>query len=476
MTVSAMLKATERLNSSAVNLGYDQGQRWTFFNRSSGAVYANKECDCSSLCGAVARLGGYNVNLSDPFYTGNFTARLKAAGFSAISCKGWTSTKLYNSVRPGDFLIGPGHVLFIYTPSKWFSAEADERGASTGGAAGDQSGKEVRLRAPYMRSRGWEFILRPPADSGGGGGGGVGGGGGQNGSTPEPTPPPPDDPKFPKTENEFIDLISPWAVDSERIYGVCAATILAQAILESGWGGSRLATEANALFGVKYSSSWPKPGNPYVSGSITMYTKEYTSSGVEYYVTDDFCAYGNWRNSLLDHGLFLNNPRYIPALEGYRSTGNIDAYCQGIHNAGYATDPEYANKLINVINTNNLRQFARLPANIPTTSATTTVPPDTNTTTTTTVPPIPPPVESMVFPTPGDWYMGPNAMREGPSDDATGWLIWRQDRGSVGTGFRKWYDRLRRSGHDILGTAVEGGTIVVEDQDTNVASIQPDQQ
>ena len=160
MGIQEMLLAARNFAKPAFNLGYDQGQRWTFFNRQTNETYPNKETDCSSLSGAVAKLGGYNVDLSDPFYTGNFEARMKAAGFQSINVRGWGATKLFESVKPGDFILGPGHVVFVISPREWLSAEADERGRKNGGASGDQSGKEVRVRGPYARSRGWTCILR----------------------------------------------------------------------------------------------------------------------------------------------------------------------------------------------------------------------------------------------------------------------------------------------------------------------------
>ena len=81
------------------NTGYDQWQRWSFFNRVTKRIKPNAEGDCSSVCGAIAVLGGFPVNLSDPFYTGTFRQRLVAAGFTAERYTG------RHQVKRGRFLL-----------------------------------------------------------------------------------------------------------------------------------------------------------------------------------------------------------------------------------------------------------------------------------------------------------------------------------------------------------------------------------
>ena len=165
MTIQKMNEACDRLASASINVGYDQWQRWSFFNRATKELIANKEGDCSSTSGAIAALGGYPVNLSDPYWTGNFVERMAQAGFSSINVTGWGPGALYPALRSGDFLIGPGHVVYVREPNRWWSAEADEEGSSHGGVGGDQTGREARFREPYMRSRGWTNIVRPPASA-----------------------------------------------------------------------------------------------------------------------------------------------------------------------------------------------------------------------------------------------------------------------------------------------------------------------
>lgn len=160
MSLTKMNAYADLLNAS--NVGYDQYERFSFNPARDGlSVIPNRECDCSSSCAAIAKAGGFNVDMRDPIYTGNFKNKLVEAGFSALDVRGWSQSKLYAAVSEGDFLLGPGHVVYIRERNRWWSAENDERGRKSGGATGDQTGMEARYRNPYMRSRGWEWILRP---------------------------------------------------------------------------------------------------------------------------------------------------------------------------------------------------------------------------------------------------------------------------------------------------------------------------
>lgn len=153
MTIARLQKAADKLEATRV--GYDQSQRWSFFDRTTRTLRPGGECDCSSGCGAIAALAGYPVRLADPFSTANFVQRFVETGlFRALPFTG------LSQVRAGDFVLGAGHVVFARTATRWWSAESDERGKSSGGRAGDQTGKEARFRGPYLRSRGWTHIVR----------------------------------------------------------------------------------------------------------------------------------------------------------------------------------------------------------------------------------------------------------------------------------------------------------------------------
>ena len=98
-SITAMRRAVDQLDTA--NVGYDQSQRWSFFK--NGKIVRGKEADCSSICGAIIRLGGYPIDLRGTFYTGNFAKRAKAAGFRILRF-----THL-SAVKAGDFLLKPAH-------------------------------------------------------------------------------------------------------------------------------------------------------------------------------------------------------------------------------------------------------------------------------------------------------------------------------------------------------------------------------
>lgn len=154
MTIAKMNSIVDILAKS--NIGYNQWTRWSFFQ--NGKIIPNTAADCSSICGVIAKRGGYNVDLSGTFYTGNFATKMKAAGFTVIRYTG------LSQVRQGDFILAPGyHVEYAYTAKRWYSARIDERGQIGGGKPGNQTGKETGFVNAYTYSKGWTYIVRPPA-------------------------------------------------------------------------------------------------------------------------------------------------------------------------------------------------------------------------------------------------------------------------------------------------------------------------
>ena len=157
-SIRAMQSSVDRLDS--FDIGYDQGSRWSFYDRRADKpVTGRTEADCSTMVAAIVRMGGYGIDLADPIWTGNLMARLKAVGFTAITFMSLAQ------VRAGDVLLNvANHVEFAYSPTLFYSAHIDENGEAAGGLAGDQTGEEVGFREAYIYSRGWDYILRPPAE------------------------------------------------------------------------------------------------------------------------------------------------------------------------------------------------------------------------------------------------------------------------------------------------------------------------
>ena len=157
-----MQQAAKQIDQAGT--GYNQARRWSFFNRETDTVVPRKEGDCSSVCAAIIRMGGYPIDLGYPshtgVYTGNFVAAAMKAGFTAHRYTG------LSALRVGDFVVKPGaHVEFVASPGTMFSAWMDENGRAHGGSPGDQSGKEVRYTAAFNYPGGWTTVVRPPADN-----------------------------------------------------------------------------------------------------------------------------------------------------------------------------------------------------------------------------------------------------------------------------------------------------------------------
>jgi flagellum-specific peptidoglycan hydrolase FlgJ len=164
---------------------------------------------------------------------------------------------------------------------------------------------------------------------------------------------------------KFIADASAPALQSEITTGVPASVTLAQAILESAWGQHHVGS-ANNYFGVKAQGG--KNNVTYgdiATGYVTRLTKEHLKKQNKDVTTPDyFRSYDDMAGSFRDHGMFLRtNPRYKTALDGYAKTGDANAFAQGLQDAGYATDPNYAHLLISIMRTNNLYKYnAPLPA------------------------------------------------------------------------------------------------------------------
>jgi flagellar protein FlgJ len=136
----------------------------------------------------------------------------------------------------------------------------------------------------------------------------------------------------------FIDEIRPHAEAAARELGVDPRGIIAQAALETGWGTSQPADDSGAshnLFGIKAGVSWR-------GASVQSETQEYVA-GVAGRENARFRAYGSVAESVADYVRVLRSPRYTAAL----NTGtDVHAFATALQKGGYATDPEYANKLV----------------------------------------------------------------------------------------------------------------------------------
>ncbi|MBC6314021.1 glucosaminidase domain-containing protein [Listeria grandensis] len=154
---------------------------------------------------------------------------------------------------------------------------------------------------------------------------------------------------YTNSQQNFLDKIVPDAQKLQREHGILTSVTIAQAILESGWGNSGLTQQANNLFGIKGS---------YEGQSITMNTKEFYNNS---WTTIDaaFRAYPSYYESLEDHALlFVNGPSWSP--NKYANMVGEEDYrvaAQVIEDGGYATDPNYAEQLIETVETYGLAKY-----------------------------------------------------------------------------------------------------------------------
>ena len=139
---------------------------------------------------------------------------------------------------------------------------------------------------------------------------------------------------------EYIEQFKGIAIAQQQKYGIPASITLAQGLLESNAGRSRLANEANNHFGIKCGGEW-------VGNTI----KHDAETGKEC-----FRKYDNAEESYIDHSLFLKRKRYEPLFK--HKVSDYKNWAKGLHKCGYATDPKYPEKLISLIERYELHKLA----------------------------------------------------------------------------------------------------------------------
>jgi len=139
---------------------------------------------------------------------------------------------------------------------------------------------------------------------------------------------------------EYIDEWSPIAIEQMNNYGIPASITLAQGLLESGAGRSELAREGNNHFGIKCHNGWTGP---------TVYKDDDRHN-------DCFRSYRNARESYEDHSRFLVNGQRYRSLFSLKLT-DYKGWARGLKAAGYATNPKYADRLIDIIEVYKLYEY-----------------------------------------------------------------------------------------------------------------------
>jgi flagellar protein FlgJ len=141
---------------------------------------------------------------------------------------------------------------------------------------------------------------------------------------------------------QFIASILPSVQTAAKQLGVAPVGILAQAALETGWGQH---APGNNIFGVKAGAGWS-------GGTVQTLTREFRN-GVASVSTAAFRAYQNVSESVQNYAALLARPRY----QSVRDQGNdISAFANALQRSGYATDPQYAAKLVAIARSPRMQQ------------------------------------------------------------------------------------------------------------------------
>ncbi len=148
---------------------------------------------------------------------------------------------------------------------------------------------------------------------------------------------------------EFTHHILPYAEKAAKELGVSPLVLVSQAALETGWGKAvtqyKDGSSSYNLFNIKADQRW--------SGDrVVKSTLEY-DNGLAKHEKASFRAYDSYADSFDDYVDFLRtNSRYDNVL---RHQGNDQSYIKGLHKAGYATDPNYADKVLNILKRDSMQ-------------------------------------------------------------------------------------------------------------------------
>ncbi|MBV1932413.1 MAG: flagellar assembly peptidoglycan hydrolase FlgJ [Porticoccaceae bacterium] len=156
----------------------------------------------------------------------------------------------------------------------------------------------------------------------------------------------------PADKADFVSGVHEHAARAATELGVSKHLLIAQAALETGWGQKLIKHGDGAssfnLFGIKASHDWP-------GEKVTKFTLEY-KDGVAKKESARFRSYASIGESFDDYVAFLrSNPRYADALA---RAGSDEHYARSLQAAGYATDPHYANKILDITQQLKLEQTA----------------------------------------------------------------------------------------------------------------------
>lgn len=157
-----------------------------------------------------------------------------------------------------------------------------------------------------------------------------------------------------KTAEEFVEKLKPYALKAAEMLNIKADVLLAQAALETGWGKSLIhdkqGNSSFNIFNIKATGGWQ-------GKSVTVNTLEY-ENGVTKQEKSGFRHYDDLLQSFNDYvNLIKNNPRYEKALAA--GDDSIE-YAKALQQAGYATDPHYADKIKQILKSDVIRSAVNI--------------------------------------------------------------------------------------------------------------------
>lgn len=164
----------------------------------------------------------------------------------------------------------------------------------------------------------------------------------------------------------FLNKVKPYAIEGSVTSGILPSIVMAQGALESAWGQSLLALEANNFYGIKVSNDWKGQVYNVITSEYSAPVKDKNGKiikeGYWYKVVAPFRKYNNISESIKDHSAFFTSTEWRK--QNYKAVigeKNYRKAAYALQNAGYATDPNYAEKLIKVIEEYNLDKYDNLP-------------------------------------------------------------------------------------------------------------------
>lgn len=151
----------------------------------------------------------------------------------------------------------------------------------------------------------------------------------------------------PRPLTDYIDRYADLAVTEMKLSGIPASIILAQGIKESRWGLSDLTRNTNNHFGIKCKSNW-------TGDCFNQIDDDRDENGN--LIESGFRVYSSTEESYRDHTLFLkNNTRYEALFQN--SPTDYKNWAKGLSESGYATNPNYSDELVDLIETYHLYEY-----------------------------------------------------------------------------------------------------------------------